>query len=142
MSHKGKRRPLYADGRDLFQYFRESGQGGGCAFFGLHVVVHAELYALDNVRGDHVEKFIRCRTADQECLAIFGRCGDLQALALIFQMIAIKMTLVPYLIAVKRTSVIMTSLFGLFLFKEKGLRERLIGVVLMVLGVLMISFFQ
>ncbi|MCK5259579.1 MAG: hypothetical protein KAJ70_00825 [Candidatus Omnitrophica bacterium] len=57
-------------------------------------------------------------------------------------MIAIKMTLVPYLIAVKRTSVIMTSLFGLFLFKEKGLRERLIGVVLMVLGVLMISFFQ
>lgn len=72
-------------------------------------------------------------------LAAIGVCSGL---ALIFQMTAIEMTLVPYLIAVKRTSVIMTSLFGLFLFKEKGMRERLMGVVLMVLGVLMISFFQ
>ena len=68
--------------------------------------------------------------------------GFCNGLALIFQMSAIKMTLVPYLIAVKRTSVIMTSLFGLFLFKEKGMRERLVGVVLMVLGVFMIAFFQ
>ena len=72
-------------------------------------------------------------------LVAVGLCNGL---ALIFQMTAIKMTLVPYLIAVKRTSVMMTSLFGLFLFKEKGLRERLVGVVLMVLGVFMISFFQ
>lgn len=68
--------------------------------------------------------------------------GTLNGLGLIFQMFAIKMTLVPYLIAVKRTSVVMTSLFGFFLFKEKGLRERLIGVVLMALGVFMISYFQ
>ncbi len=72
-------------------------------------------------------------------LIALGMCNGLAA---IFQMTAIKITLVPYLIAVKRTSVIMTSLFGIFLFKEKGLRERLIGVVLMVLGVFMISFFQ
>ncbi len=68
--------------------------------------------------------------------------GLLSGLGLIFQMIAIKMTLVPYLIAVKRASVIMTSLLGFFLFKEKGFRERIIGVALMVLGVFMISFFQ
>lgn len=72
-------------------------------------------------------------------LVAVGLCNGL---ALIFQMTAIEMTLVPYLIAAKRSSVIMTSLFGLFLFKEKGLRERLIGVALMVLGVFMISFFQ
>lgn len=72
-------------------------------------------------------------------LLALGLCSGL---GLIFQMMAIKMTLVPYLIAVKRTSVIMTSLFGIFLFKEKGFKERIIGVVLMVLGVFIISFFQ
>lgn len=72
-------------------------------------------------------------------LVAIGLCN---AVGLIFQMTAIQMTLVPYLIAVKRTSVFMTSLFGFFLFKEKGIRERLIGVVLMVLGVFVISFFQ
>jgi len=72
-------------------------------------------------------------------LVAVGLCNGM---ALIFQMAAIEMTLVPYLIAVKRTSVFMTSLFGFFLFKEKGMRERLIGVVLMILGVFMISFFQ
>jgi len=72
-------------------------------------------------------------------LIAVGLCNGL---ALIFQMMAIQMTLVPYLIAVKRTSVFMTSLFGFFLFKEKRMRERLIGIVMMVFGVLMISFFQ
>jgi len=68
--------------------------------------------------------------------------GAWNGLAMIFQMTAIQMTMVPYLIGVKRTSVIMTSLFGFFLFKEKGLSERLTGAILMVAGVLMISFFQ
>lgn len=73
---------------------------------------------------------------------VLAALGFFNGLSLIFQMLAIQMTLIPYLIAVKRTSVIMTSLFGFYLFKEKGMRERLIGVVLMVFGVFMISFFQ
>lgn len=72
-------------------------------------------------------------------LAAVGLCNGI---ALIFQMAAIQMTLVPYLIAVKRTSVFITSLFGFFLFKEKGMRERLVGIVMMVFGVMVISFFQ
>jgi uncharacterized membrane protein len=72
-------------------------------------------------------------------LLALGLCSGV---GLIFQMMAIKMTIIPYLIAVKRTSVIMTSLFGFFLFKEKELRERLIGAILMVLGVFAIYFFQ
>ena len=50
------------------------------------------------------------------------------------------MAQIPYLIAVKRTSVIMTSLFGFFLFKEKGVKERLAGTILMVLGVFILAF--
>jgi len=68
--------------------------------------------------------------------------GLFNALALIFQMTAIEMTLVPYLVAVKRTSVFMTSLFGFILFKEKGMKERLTGALLMIAGVFMIALFQ
>ncbi|OGX33743.1 MAG: hypothetical protein A3C36_00565, partial [Omnitrophica WOR_2 bacterium RIFCSPHIGHO2_02_FULL_52_10] len=69
-------------------------------------------------------------------LAVMGLCN---AVALVCQMTAITMTLVPYLIAVKRTSVVMSSVFGFMLFKERGMRERLIGVLLMVLGVFLLT---
>lgn len=65
--------------------------------------------------------------------------GLANTLALICQMEAIRLTLVPYLIAIKRLSVVMTSLCGFFIFKEKGLKERLVGTILMVLGALIIS---
>ena len=104
--------------------------------FSLHLMVSIGLGGVMLKRATSIRQQIR---ENWPFLVILGACNGL---ALIFQMTAIKMTLVPYLIAVKRTSVIMTSLFGFFLFKERGLRERLIGVVLMVLGVFMISFFQ
>ncbi|MBN2458903.1 EamA family transporter [Candidatus Woesearchaeota archaeon] len=65
-------------------------------------------------------------------MGIFGVAAS------IFQMTAVSMTLVAYVISIKRTSTIMSVLFGHFLFKEKGLKERLIGVILMVLGVVLI----
>jgi uncharacterized membrane protein len=57
----------------------------------------------------------------------------------IFQMTAINLTLVSYVISIKRTSVIMSVLFGYFIFKEKGLKERLTGTSIMVIGVLSIA---
>lgn len=54
------------------------------------------------------------------------------------QMAAVSLTLVPYVIAVKRTSTVMTVLWGHFLFKEDGLRERLGGAVLMLAGMVLI----
>ncbi len=65
--------------------------------------------------------------------------GIISGLSLMFQMTAITMTLVPYAISVKRTSVIMSVLFGGIIFKEKGVRERLLGAVIMVLGVILIT---
>ncbi len=66
--------------------------------------------------------------------------GFLSALTLIFQMNAIKLAPVAYVISVKRTSTVMSVLFGWFIFKEKGIQERLIGVAIMVIGVLFIAF--
>lgn len=67
--------------------------------------------------------------------------GLFTSIALVCQMYAIRLTIVPYVIALKRTSVVMTALFGLFLFKERGFGERFVGVALMVFGVFIISFF-
>lgn len=65
--------------------------------------------------------------------------GLFTALTFIFQMTAINMTLVAYVISIKRTSVIMSVFWGYFIFKEKGLRERLFGSLLMIIGVVLIT---
>lgn len=65
--------------------------------------------------------------------------GLFTALTFIFQMTAINMTLVAYVISIKRTSVIMSVFWGYLIFKEKGLKERLFGSVLMIIGVVLIT---
>lgn len=65
--------------------------------------------------------------------------GFFSALTLVFQMNAIKLAPVAYVISVKRISTIMSVLFGWFIFREKGIQERLIGAVVMVIGVLFIA---
>ena len=65
--------------------------------------------------------------------------GLFSALTLIFQMTAISLTLVAYVISIKRTSALMSVLFGHLIFKEKDIRERLAGAVIMIIGVLFIT---
>lgn len=69
-------------------------------------------------------------------LTFLGFCN---AAALTAQMFAITQTHVPYLIAVKRTSVIFTAAYGFIILKEKNWRQRLFGIVLMVAGVFAIT---
>lgn len=65
--------------------------------------------------------------------------GFFNGLTIIFQMIAVSMTLVAYVIAIKRSSAVMSVLMGALFFKEKGIKERLLGAIIMILGVLFIS---
>ncbi|MDO8265272.1 MAG: EamA family transporter [Candidatus Parcubacteria bacterium] len=65
--------------------------------------------------------------------------GLFSAISVIFQMTAINLTLVAYVISIKRTSVVMGVIFGALIFKEKGIKERLIGAVIMVISVLIIG---
>ena len=53
-------------------------------------------------------------------------------------MTAISLTKVAYMISLKRTSMIMGVIYGYFLFKEKNIRERLAGAVIMFIGFVMI----
>ena len=64
--------------------------------------------------------------------------GFLSASTSIFQMYAISLTLVSYVIAVKRTSGVLGVLWGKLIFKEKRIKEKLIGATIMVMGVFII----
>lgn len=66
--------------------------------------------------------------------------GLINGLALGVQMTILPMTQVPYLIAIKRTSVILSVLYGFIFLKEAGFRERMVGILLMILGVFLISW--
>jgi len=61
------------------------------------------------------------------------------ALMLIAHMLAISMAQVAYMISVKRLSLLIGVFYGHLLFKEKGIRERPLGTVLMLLGVVLIT---
>lgn len=65
--------------------------------------------------------------------------GFFGALTIIFQMLAINLALVTYVISIKRTSAILSVIFGHLIFKEGGIKERLIGVLTMVIGVFFIA---
>lgn len=71
---------------------------------------------------------------------IFLLIGGTLGLVMLFQMQAILMTKVPYVIAVKRTSVVLSSLWGVLFFGEKGGRRRLLAILLMVAGVFVVAF--
>lgn len=65
--------------------------------------------------------------------------GVFALLMLIFQMLAYQETLVVYVIAIKRLSILMSIALGGIIFKEKDIRTKLVGGAIMVLGVLFIT---
>ena len=65
--------------------------------------------------------------------------GLVTSLALICQMAALTMTLVVHVIAIKRVSTVLSVIWGAALFKEEGFANRLGGVMIMLLGVLLIT---
>ena len=67
--------------------------------------------------------------------------GLFLALMIISHVIAITMTNVAYMISVKRTSLLFSVGYGYLLFDEGHIGERMLGSVLMILGIILISLF-
>jgi len=65
--------------------------------------------------------------------------GLFHGLMIVFQMVAVSMTLVAYVISIKRTSAVISVVLGSLVFHEAGLRERLTGSIIMIAGVLLIT---
>lgn len=65
--------------------------------------------------------------------------GLFNGATILFQMLAASMTLVAYVIAIKRSSAVISVIFGKIFFHEKGVKNRLIGVLIMLAGVIIIT---
>ena len=65
--------------------------------------------------------------------------GGVMALMIFSHMLAISMVQAAYMIAVKRTSLVFGVLYGAWVFKEENIAERLVGALVMILGVFIIA---
>ncbi len=65
--------------------------------------------------------------------------GAFGAAMILSQFTAIELTIASYVIAIKRAGIVLSVILGYFFFKEKHLRARLAGALLMTLGVILIS---
>ena len=67
--------------------------------------------------------------------------GFLTSLAYFVHMTAITLTLVVYVVSLKRTGGMISVLLGYFIFKEQNIRQRFLGSAIMFIGVLFIILF-
>lgn len=65
--------------------------------------------------------------------------GMSSGLVLVFQMLAMQLTLVAYVIAIKRSGAALSVVWGAVFFKEENLGARLPAVIIMLLGVAFIT---
>lgn len=70
----------------------------------------------------------------------FGAIGLAMAISTISQFLAVNMIAVPYVISVKRLSLLFGIMYGAIWFKETHIKERLIGAIIMISGVIMLAF--
>ncbi len=71
----------------------------------------------------------------------FSLIGIVMSLAIVAHFFAISLIEVPYVISVKRTSLLFGIMYGALWFHEKNVRERLFGGILMVAGVVINTLF-
>jgi len=72
---------------------------------------------------------------------LFGLIGLVVALAVITHLLAVSRIEVPYVISVKRTSLLFGILYGALWFKETNIKERFIGGIIMIIGISIITLF-
>jgi drug/metabolite transporter (DMT)-like permease len=70
---------------------------------------------------------------------LFASIGALEAGAFLFQFHALLYGEVAYTLAIKRLSLLLSVVYGRFIFEERNLRGRLIGAGLMVAGAILIT---
>jgi len=96
----------------------------GIVYFSVLPVVYAPL-ALPRLRRSRL---------DAGSLKLLLVAGLFMALMAVTHVLAVSLTEVAYMVAVKRTSLLISVLYGCLLFKEGRLAERGVGTLLMLVG--------
>ncbi len=86
-----------------------------------------------------VHRFPKERKTSKNWVKALIPIGLIYGLTILNQMIAINLAMVPYVISIKRTSTILAVVWGFLIFKEKNIKDRLAGVIIMIVGVLFIT---
>ena len=73
--------------------------------------------------------------------ALFFLIGFIFAVMVLSHFSALQLADVAYMISVKRTSLIFSVIYGWLIFKEEHIKERLLGSLVMVIGVVLITLF-
>lgn len=71
--------------------------------------------------------------------AAIGVAGAAMTILAVAQMTALTLTLAAYVIAVKRTSTLFSVVLGHSLFREEGVRDRLLGAAVMLAGFVLVT---
>lgn len=74
-------------------------------------------------------------------IPLFLLIGFVFAIMVTAHFAAVRLIEVPYMISVKRTSLIFSVIYGWLIFKEEHIRERLLGSMVMAAGVVLITVF-
>lgn len=72
---------------------------------------------------------------------LFLLIGGLIAMMIITHLSAVNLVEVAYMVSVKRLSILFGVIYGVILFKETNIKERLLGATVMVSGIIMIAVF-
>jgi drug/metabolite transporter (DMT)-like permease len=101
-------------------------------FASLYFIVLAVLYTPFALRG------LGKRGVSARLLRAMVPAGLLNAVMVGTHMLALSMTQVAYMIALKRTSLLFSILYGWLLFREGHMRERVAGAVMMFAGFVLV----
>jgi uncharacterized membrane protein len=72
-------------------------------------------------------------------IAYLFTIGLFQGVTVLCFMQAVKLTLVAEVVSVKRTSILFSALFGHIFLQEPGIKERMTGATIMLVGVILIT---
>lgn len=100
----------------------------GAAYFLLLAIVYTP-FALPGIRRAAISK------SGMRTMLLVGALNAVMVLSHVF---AISLAKVAYMIAVKRTSLLMSVLYGWLLFREEKIGERLLGAALMFAGLVLV----
>ncbi|MFW6111155.1 MAG: EamA family transporter [Thermoproteota archaeon] len=79
------------------------------------------------------------KTGSKINLKVLLGIGVFNALMEIFVATAMQTAIVPYVISLKRTTILLSTFYGYLFFKEERIKERLTGALTMFLGILLIG---
>ncbi len=105
-------------------------------FFGaIYFILFTIVFSIIVILKERKEVKIFISEGKYNSLIVPGIC---QSIMVISHMIAISIAKVAYMISLKRTSLLIGVIYGYFLFKEKHIKERLSGAILMFIGFVLI----